>query len=83
MAKPEVKTAVMPDGLRYKSKPSGSPFKAGSSLGSATMSCFLCGKHRTRSMMKTRNVLGKAQAVCAPDCKTMDAMLANGGRPPA
>ncbi len=83
MAKPEVKTAVLADGLRYKSKPSGSPFKAGASLGSATMSCFLCGKHRTRSLMKTRNVLGKAQAVCAPNCKAMDEMLAAGRTTPA
>jgi hypothetical protein len=73
---------VLADGLRYKSKPSGSPFKAGASLGSATMSCFLCGKHRTRSLMKTRNVLGKAQAVCAPNCKAMDEMLAAGRTTP-
>lgn len=75
MAKAEVKTAVVADGLRYKSKPSGSPFKVGSTLGGATMSCFLCGKHRVRSLMKTRNVLGKAQAVCSPSCRAMDEAL--------
>jgi hypothetical protein len=36
------------------------------------MSCYLCGKHRTRSLMKTRKLLGRAQAVCAPSCKEMD-----------
>ena len=57
------------------SKVSGSPFKATTTFGAATMSCFLCGKHRPRSMMKTRKVLGKAQAVCAPSCKEMDEKL--------
>jgi hypothetical protein len=75
MAKVDAKTAVLPDGLRYKSKVSGSPFKATTTFGAATMSCFLCGKHRPRSMMKTRKVLGKAQAVCSPSCKEMDAQL--------
>lgn len=79
MARSEIKTAVLPDGLRYKSKVSGSPFVATTSFGSATMSCFMCGKHRPRSMMGTRKVLGKAQAVCAPSCKGLDEMLANPG----
>lgn len=79
MARSETKTAVLPDGLRYKSKVSGSPFVATTSFGSATMSCFMCGKHRPRSMMGTRKVLGKAQAVCAPSCKGLDEMLANPG----
>jgi hypothetical protein len=76
VARTETKTAVLPDGLRYKSKVSGSPFVATTSFGSATMSCFLCGKHRPRSMMGTKKVLGKAQAVCAPSCKELDAQLA-------
>lgn len=75
VARTETKTAVLPDGLRYKSKVSGSPFVATTSFGSATMSCFLCGKHRPRSMMGTKKVLGKAQAVCAPSCKELDAQL--------
>ncbi len=82
MARSETKTAVLPDGLRYKSKVSGSPFVATTSFGSATMSCFMCGKHRPRSMMGTRKVLGKAQAVCAPSCKALDATL-NGTAAPA
>lgn len=73
MAKPEAKSAVLPDGLRYKSKAAGSPFKVGYTFSGATMSCFLCGKHRARTQMMTRKVLGRAQAVCAPSCKAMDA----------
>ena len=72
MAKADSKTAMLADGLRYKSKASGSPFAAAASFGGATMSCFLCGKHRTHSLMGTRKVLGKSQAVCAPSCQAMD-----------
>jgi hypothetical protein len=59
VARSETKTAVLPDGLRYKSKVSGSPFVATTSFGSATMSCFMCGKHRPRSMMGTRKFWAK------------------------
>jgi hypothetical protein len=76
MAKTESKTTVLPDGLRYKSKVSGSPFMAAASFGGATMSCFLCGKHRARSLMTTKKVLGKSQAVCAPSCKELEEMIA-------
>lgn len=41
MAKAEVKTAVLEDGLRYKSKTPGSPFRASASFSGATMSCFM------------------------------------------
>ena len=75
MAKAEAKTAVLADGLRYKTKASGSPFGAAASFGASTMSCFMCGKHRARSLMGTRKVLGKSQAVCAPSCKGLDEML--------
>jgi hypothetical protein len=67
MSRAEAKTAVLPDGLRYKSKVSGSPFAAAASFGGATMSC---------SLMGTRKVLGKAQAVCSPSCKGLDEVLA-------
>ncbi len=36
------------------------------------MSCFLCGKHRPRAQLKTRKLLGRAQSVCAPNCKEAD-----------
>ena len=51
---------------------------AAASFGGATMSCFLCGKHRARSLMTTKKVLGKSQAVCAPSCKELEEALANG-----
>ena len=75
MAKAEVKTAIVADGLRYKAKAAGSPFRASSSFSGATMSCFLCGKHRVRSQMRTRQFLGKSQTVCAPSCKALDEEL--------
>lgn len=49
---------------------------AAASFGGATMSCFLCGKHRARSLMTTKKVLGKSQAVCAPSCKELEEMIA-------
>jgi hypothetical protein len=76
MSKAEVKTTVLDGGLRYKNKVSGSPFAAATAFGGATMSCFMCGKHRVRSMMGTRKVLGKSQAVCAPSCKELDEIIA-------
>ena len=72
MTKAEAKTTVLADGLRYKSKASGSPFGAAASFGASTMSCFMCGKHRPRSLLKTRKLLGKAQQVCSPSCKALD-----------
>ena len=75
MAKADTKTTVLADGLRYKSKVSGSPFTAASSFGAATMSCFLCGKHRARSQMMSKKILGKSQAVCAPSCKELEESL--------
>ena len=72
MARADAKTNGLADGLRYKSKVSGSPFVASASFGAATMSCFMCGKHRPRSQMGTRKVLGKSHAVRAPSCKALD-----------
>ncbi len=75
MAKDEIKTLVEPDGLRYKSKAPGSPFSVAGAFGAGTMSCFLCGKHRPRSMLKTRKLLGRSQTVCAPTCKDLEEQL--------
>ena len=72
MSKVDTKTKIVADGLRYKSKVSGSPFTAATSFGAATMSCFLCGKHRARSQMVSKKILGKSQAVCSPSCKALD-----------
>ena len=76
MAKPAAKTKISEEGLRYTSKVAGSPFVSGASFGAATMSCFLCGKHRPRAQLKTRKLLGRAQSVCAPNCKEADAPAA-------
>jgi len=75
MNKTVVKTAVFDDGLRYKAKLSGSPFRASASFSGATMSCFMCGKHRVRSQLRSRQLLGKSQAVCAPSCKALDELI--------
>jgi hypothetical protein len=68
MSKPITHTKIQGDGLRYKAKVSGSPFGGSTNHGSATMSCFLCGKHRLRVELKTRNLMGKSHAVCSPKC---------------
>ncbi len=73
--KDSTKTTIEADGLRYRSKAPGSPFAATSSFGAATMSCFLCGKHRPRAMLKSKKLLGKSQPVCSPSCKELDAQL--------
>ena len=77
MSKQEVKTTVGADGLRYRAKAAGSPFAATGAFGAATMSCFLCGKHRPRAQLKTRKLLGRAQSVCAPSCKEADGQPAD------
>ncbi|OYT88658.1 MAG: hypothetical protein CFE43_21340 [Burkholderiales bacterium PBB3] len=68
MPKPPTKSVVLDSGLRYKAKVSGSPFKVNGQAATATLSCFLCGKHRLRSEMKFRTLMGKSQAVCDPKC---------------
>ena len=73
MSKDSVKTSIDTDGLRYLSKTPGSPFGSAGTHSAATMSCFLCGKHRPRSALKSRRLLGKAQFVCSPSCKEADA----------
>ena len=73
MAKDEVKTTIEADGLCYRSKASGSPFSSAGVFSAATMSCFLCGKHRARASLKSRKLLGKTQFVCAPNCKEVEA----------
>lgn len=62
-------THINPDGLTYRHKPSGSPFNGGAGLHGQAMSCFLCGRHRPRAMLRTRLLVGKRHAVCAPSCK--------------
>jgi hypothetical protein len=78
MSKEAPKTKIDSDGLRYRSKAPGSPFASPSAFGMSTMSCFLCGKHRQRSALKTRKLLGKAQMVCAPSCREANEAAAGG-----
>jgi hypothetical protein len=73
MSKTPVRTQIDANGLRYHSKASGSPFASTGVFSAATMSCFFCGKHRPRSMLKSRKLLGKTQFVCAPSCKEAEA----------
>ena len=72
MAKTPPKTTVSSEGLRYHSKVPGSPFVATGHFGAATMSCFLCGKHRPRAQLKSRKLMGKTHFVCAPSCKELE-----------
>ncbi|MGL4666526.1 MAG: hypothetical protein ACRCWR_01190 [Saezia sp.] len=69
------KARVANDGLRYHSKINGSPFISSSSFGAATMSCFLCGIHRPRTLLKSRRLLGQMQFVCAPTCNELKEKL--------
>ena len=70
MSTPVKTSQIVKDGLRYKAKVSGSPFgETNQYAHTATMSCFLCGKHRPRNQLMTRKLLGKAQNVCAPKCE--------------
>lgn len=69
MSKPVTKSSILEDGLRYKAKSAGSPFGvAGAYGGNATMSCFLCGKHRPRTDLMSKRLLGKSHVVCSPKC---------------
>ena len=68
MSKPASKTVTEENGLRYNSKAAGSPFISPPFSSKTTMSCFLCGKHRPRTELMSRNLLGKSHAVCAPKC---------------
>lgn len=77
MSKKDTKTKILNDGLRYRSKLSGSPFKGSTFMGAnTTMSCFLCGQHRDRSFLVSRKFVGKQQLCCTPSCKELDAILA-------
>ncbi len=69
MSKPATKTKILDDGLRYKSKAGGSPFKEDKHFAQATMSCFLCGVHRPRALLTSRKFIGKVHLVCAPSCR--------------
>jgi hypothetical protein len=67
MAK-DISTKLSRDGLRYATKPPGSPF-----LGTGnTRSCFKCGKHRQQGQLQSKRVLGRSEMVCAPACNAVE-----------
>ena len=71
---------MISSGLRYTEKEGGSPFGL-SHMGACTMSCFLCGKHRNRPLLKGRSLCGSPQLVCKPNCKDLQAILDKGQYP--
>ncbi|OYY18950.1 MAG: hypothetical protein B7Y59_07620 [Burkholderiales bacterium 35-55-47] len=62
----DVSTEIKSDGLRYKSKQSGSPFGASNSIG--TMSCYKCGIHKPRALGTFKRLLNQSMFMCG-DCK--------------
>ena len=64
MSREEV-TKIATDGLRYKSKKSGTPFGGSSAMG--TMSCYKCGLHKPRLLGTFKRLLNQSMFVCG-DC---------------
>lgn len=61
-----VATKIKSGGLRYKTKPGGSPFTA-NAMGT-TMSCLLCGQHKARAAGAFKLLFNARQFVCF-DCR--------------
>jgi hypothetical protein len=53
------------DGLRYKRKESGSPFKNIGSM--ATISCYKCGLHKPRALGTFKKLINQQMFMCG-DC---------------
>jgi hypothetical protein len=62
-------------GLRYIRKVCGTPFRESHEDSSRTMSCFLCGKHRPRTLLQSRKLVGRHHFVCAPSCRELREQL--------
>jgi hypothetical protein len=56
---------IAADGLRYKSKEGGSPFKDLSSM--ASISCYKCGLHKPRAMGTFKKLINQSMFMCC-DC---------------
>jgi hypothetical protein len=67
MSRDATVTEIAKDGLRYKSKVSGSPFGDRGANG-GTMSCYKCGKHKPRNTGSFKKLLGQPTFVCG-ECK--------------
>ncbi len=83
MSTPVKKSQIVEDGLRYKAKVSGSPFgETNQCAHTATMSCFLCGKHRPAHAAHDAQIAGQgAKRLCAEVRKIARTNSAH--RPPA
>ena len=57
---------VNADGLRYKTKASGSPFGPAPAM---SLSCIKCGIHRPRSLLKGFKLAGKVHYRCDDNCQ--------------
>jgi hypothetical protein len=56
---------IAADGLRYKSKEGGSPFKDSGSM--ASISCYKCGLHKPRAMGTFKKLINQRMFMCG-DC---------------
>jgi hypothetical protein len=66
----DTKTTLSSDGLRYTAKKPGSVFpSAGVASSSRLMSCFHCGRHKHRSELTTKKILGRHEKVCLVNCR--------------
>jgi hypothetical protein len=65
MTKDVVPTKIVQGGLRYASKPTGSPFGAGTS---GSRSCIYCGEHRSANQRRTVKLGGRNEVACEPPC---------------
>lgn len=63
MSQVPVETKIRGDGLRYVSRPAGSPVTA-RSIGPHVKSCLLCGQHKSPAQGRYVPILGKSQFVC-------------------
>jgi hypothetical protein len=71
MSRDATETKIASDGLRYKSKVSGSPFGANGHMVN-TMSCMKCGQHKPRALGSFRRLLDKSHFFCG-DCRPVKA----------
>jgi len=65
MAKKDVATKIVQDGLRYASKPTGSPFGP---IGDNARSCTYCGEHRQAGQRRTVRLGSRNEVACDPPC---------------
>lgn len=58
----EPETLLAEDGLRYKYKAGGSPFLDSANM--STMSCYRCGRHKSRSLGTFVRFLNQRTFIC-------------------